>query len=83
MKKYNSIILAAGHGTRMNSNKAKVLHKILDKTLIECVLSSLEFAGIKEKIIIVGDHKEDVINNLVNKKDFFALQIKLFYLLSY
>lgn len=74
MKKYNSIILAAGHGTRMHSNKAKVLHKILDKTLIECVLSSLKFAGINDKIIIVGDHKEDVIKSLDKQNVIFAEQ---------
>ncbi len=76
MNKYNSIILAAGKGTRMNSNLPKVLHKILDKTLIECVLSTLDNAGIKEKIVVVGNQKEKVIESLAKEKIIFAEQEK-------
>ena len=32
-----TIILAAGEGTRMKSKKSKVLHKIVNRTLIDYV----------------------------------------------
>ncbi len=74
MNKYNSIILAAGQGKRMNSNIPKVLHKLFDKSLIDCVLSSLDLAGIQEKIIIIGAYKEKVLEALKGKNLIFAEQ---------
>lgn len=74
MNKYNSIILAAGQGKRMNSNIPKVLHKVFDKTLIECVLDALTCELIKNKIVIVGVGKEKVIDSLKDRDILFAEQ---------
>jgi len=55
-----AVILAAGEGKRMKSNKAKVLHKICGKTFIERVYESVKGAGIDETILVVG-HKADQV----------------------
>ena len=40
-----TIILAAGEGTRMKSKKSKVLHKIVNRTLIDYVYDASCDAG--------------------------------------
>lgn len=49
-----AIILAAGKGTRMNSDLPKVLHEAAGKTLLAWVLDALNDAGCKEQIVVVG-----------------------------
>lgn len=54
-----TIILAAGKGTRMKSETPKVLHKIMDKTLLGYVLDNVnEIAD--ESFVIVGHQAEQV-----------------------
>jgi len=54
-----SIILAAGKGTRMKSDKIKVLHSVAGKAIIKHVLNTLD--GLNSKIInVIGHQKEKV-----------------------
>jgi len=69
------IILAAGLGTRMKSNKAKVLHEILGKPMISHVLSSAcDVAG--DDVIVVVGHQADKVKAACLKVNpvSFALQ---------
>lgn len=61
-----SIILAAGKGTRMKSEKPKVLHEIFNKPLVGWVLSVCENAGSLENIVVVG-HKGEEVSKFVSK----------------
>ena len=54
-----TVILAAGKGTRMKSNTPKVLHKIMDKTLLGYVLDNVKNIS-QESFVIVGHHAEEV-----------------------
>ena len=54
-----TIILAAGKGTRMKSNTPKVLHKIMDKTLLGYVLDNVKNIS-QESFVIVGHHAQEV-----------------------
>ena len=49
-----AIVLAAGKGTRMNSDLPKVLHEAAGKTLLAWVLDALNDAGCQEQIVVVG-----------------------------
>lgn len=60
-----SIILAAGKGTRMKSNKSKVLHEIFGKTLLGYVLDNVKNIT-NENFIIVG-HCADEVEKYVNE----------------
>lgn len=60
-----SIILAAGKGTRMKSAIPKVLHKIMDKTLLGYVLDNVKNI-VDESFVIVGHQAEEVENYLKN-----------------
>jgi bifunctional UDP-N-acetylglucosamine pyrophosphorylase/glucosamine-1-phosphate N-acetyltransferase len=66
MIEIHAIILAAGKGTRMNSNKPKVLHTIAD-------ISLLEHALIKAKIVcshvhVVYGHMGEMVRDSVTDK---------------
>ena len=54
-----SVILAAGKGTRMKSDKIKVLHPVAGTPIIKHVLNTLE--GLNSKIVnVIGHQKEEV-----------------------
>lgn len=56
-----SIILAAGKGTRMKSEKPKVLHEIFNKTLLGYVIDAVNNTKLAdENFIIVGHQAEQV-----------------------
>ena len=56
-----SIILAAGKGTRMKSDKPKVLHEIFNKTLLGYVIEAVNNTGLAdENFVIVGHQAERV-----------------------
>ena len=56
-----AIILAAGKGTRFNSELPKVLHKIQNKPMVHHVIESVNQSGITETCLVVGYQKETVI----------------------
>lgn len=59
-KNISAVILAAGKGTRMKSDKSKVLHEIFGKTLLGYVLDAVNKAGIEKSYVIVGHQSEEV-----------------------
>lgn len=61
MKIY-AIVLAAGKGTRMNSNKPKVVHEVLYKPMINHVVDELKAMGVDETIVVVGHEAQQVID---------------------
>ena len=66
-KELRVIILAAGKGTRMNSDLPKVLHKLHGKALIDYVIDESELLDPKEIILVVGFKKEQVIKHTKNR----------------
>jgi UDP-N-acetylglucosamine diphosphorylase/glucosamine-1-phosphate N-acetyltransferase len=54
------IILAAGMGTRMNSDKAKVLHEIQGRPMINYVVETARQVAGDDVIIVVGHQAEEV-----------------------
>lgn len=55
-----TLIMAAGKGTRMHSNKSKLVHKIYDKELVRRVVSLAKKIGSDEVVAVVGHLKEQV-----------------------
>lgn len=60
MKSTKTVILAAGHGTRMVSEKPKVLHEVGGKAMLDYVISASEAAGADDTVVIVG-YKADIV----------------------
>jgi bifunctional UDP-N-acetylglucosamine pyrophosphorylase/glucosamine-1-phosphate N-acetyltransferase len=68
MAEFLSIILAAGKGTRMKSDKIKVLHKAAGKSIIKHVIYTLD--DLSTKIInVVGHQKDEVKSELKDLSD--------------
>ena len=59
MKKY-AVVLAAGKGTRMKSEKPKVVHEVLYKPMINHVVDELKALGVDEIIVVVGHGAKQV-----------------------
>ena len=55
-----TIIMAAGKGTRMKSNKSKLVHEIYGKPLVRRVVEVAERIGSDEIIAVVGHLREQV-----------------------
>lgn len=55
-----AVVLAAGKGTRMKSDLAKVLHELGDKPLLAHVLDALAPLAPKDTVVIVG-HQADAV----------------------
>ncbi len=66
--KLNSIVLAAGLGTRMKSNKAKVLHEAGGQALVEHVLDAASIAVSPENTIVVVGHQADKVQQLLSPR---------------
>lgn len=62
-----SIVLAAGKGTRMRSDKPKVLHKLMNKSMLEIVLDELTLANIEEHYLVLGYKKNEIIDHLAQE----------------
>ena len=74
-----AVILAAGEGTRMKSDLAKVLHEINGRTMIEHVLDALSEVSPSAIVVVVG-HQADAVRERLSGDDIdyagltFALQ---------
>ena len=55
-----AIVLAAGEGTRMKSNHAKVSHQSLGKPMIRWVVDATIAAGCERVVVVVGSHADEV-----------------------
>ena len=57
------IILAAGLGTRMKSDKAKVLHEVAERPMILYVVEAARKAAGDDIIVVVGNQAQNNIRN--------------------
>lgn len=55
-----AVILAAGHGTRMKSEKAKVLHEIGGRAMIAHVINAASALQPQRMAVVIGDHAPEV-----------------------
>ncbi len=55
-----AVVLAGGKGTRMKSNKSKLVHKIYGKEIVLRSVENAKKAGIEEIITVVGHQREQV-----------------------
>jgi len=55
-----AVVLAAGKGVRMKSERPKVLHEILGRPVLDFVLRNLRLAGVQDIVVVVG-HRADQV----------------------
>jgi bifunctional UDP-N-acetylglucosamine pyrophosphorylase/glucosamine-1-phosphate N-acetyltransferase len=59
-REFAAVILAAGKGTRLKSGLHKVLHNIAGRPIIEHLMASVEGLAPARTIVIVGDERQQV-----------------------
>ena len=67
------VILAAGQGTRMKSKIPKVLHKVLDKPMLDHVMEAAQVVTNHKPIVVIG-HMSDMVREHLGDKAEIALQ---------
>ena len=55
-----AIVLAAGEGTRMRSNRPKVLHEVAGRSMLAHVLAAVTQAGAEGLALVIGPNRDDV-----------------------
>ncbi len=55
-----AVILAAGKGTRMKSARAKVLHRVFGRPMVNHVVERVRAAGIRNVVVVTGHQAEEV-----------------------
>ena len=62
------VILAAGKGTRMNSERPKVLAPVLDRPMIDHVLDSVYKVGLSRRPLVVVGYKGNLVRNQIRDR---------------
>jgi bifunctional UDP-N-acetylglucosamine pyrophosphorylase / glucosamine-1-phosphate N-acetyltransferase len=55
-----AIVLAAGEGTRMKSDRPKVLHEVTGRSMLGHVLAAVGEAGVEAVAVVIGPGRDDV-----------------------
>ncbi|MEA3225697.1 MAG: NTP transferase domain-containing protein [Planctomycetota bacterium] len=69
-----AIILAAGGSTRMNTQRAKVLHEVCGRPMLAYVLQACRKVGIKRVYVVVGFASEQVKSRFADAEDIVWVQ---------
>ncbi|MFP4083220.1 MAG: bifunctional UDP-N-acetylglucosamine diphosphorylase/glucosamine-1-phosphate N-acetyltransferase GlmU [Candidatus Aminicenantes bacterium] len=76
MKQFLALILAAGEGTRFKSEKIKVLHTLMGKSMLQLVLDNVLRLRPQRVSVVVGCQREKVREEISSKKVGFVFQRK-------
>jgi bifunctional UDP-N-acetylglucosamine pyrophosphorylase/glucosamine-1-phosphate N-acetyltransferase len=68
------VVLAAGKGTRMRSEKAKVLHELAGRSLLLHALEALDPLAPEQTVVVVGHQAEAVRASVESRTPAFAVQ---------
>jgi bifunctional UDP-N-acetylglucosamine pyrophosphorylase/glucosamine-1-phosphate N-acetyltransferase len=74
MRPLHIVILAAGKGTRMRSDRSKVLHRLAGRPLIDYVLDAARAVGPASATVVVGHQAESVRTALQDRGYEFVVQ---------
>ncbi|KAA3604169.1 MAG: UDP-N-acetylglucosamine pyrophosphorylase [Calditrichaeota bacterium] len=74
MQSFTTLILAAGKGTRMKSDLAKVLNEMAGKPLVHHVIKAAKESGSEKIVLIIGHQADRVKESTAEFGVFYALQ---------
>ncbi len=72
-----ALILAAGEGKRMRTDKAKVIHQVNGRAMIEWVYEAARDAGIEQCVAIVGHKAEQVMEYMGDRVEYVLQEQRL------
>ena len=68
-----AVILAAGQGTRMKSKRAKILHPVAGKPMVEYSVDAAAFAGASQTVLVIG-HQGDQVRAALGERVIYVEQ---------
>jgi NDP-sugar pyrophosphorylase family protein len=74
MEQLTALILAAGKGTRMESELPKVLHKCAGKPMVRHVIEAAKAAG-AERIVVIAGYKSEEVRNFFGDSFYFGVEV--------
>src|SRR6266516_204787 len=74
MENLCAVILAAGKGTRMRSNRAKVLHNLCGTPMLRLVYSAVAALDPEQVFVVIGQDAERVCGSLESFPAYFVHQ---------
>ena len=72
-RRVSAIVLAAGEGTRMRSDRPKPLHLLCGRAMVRYVLDALTGCAVERAVVVVGHGAERVVKKLQEEPLPFAL----------
>jgi bifunctional UDP-N-acetylglucosamine pyrophosphorylase / glucosamine-1-phosphate N-acetyltransferase len=75
-----AVVLAAGEGTRMKSDRPKVLHEIANRSILGHVMAAVTKVGSTNVAVVVGPDREDVAKearNIIPEAQIFVQRERL------
>ena len=73
MSSFTTLILAAGKGTRMESELPKVLHHCAGKPMVRHVMEAAEGAG-SDRIVVIAGYKSEMVHEELRDEVLYAEQ---------
>lgn len=73
-KKFCALVLAAGKGTRMKSDLAKVLHVLMGKPLLHYSIEAARRAGAEKIVVVIGHQAQKIREKFHNSGCIFVEQ---------
>ncbi|MBT3206577.1 MAG: bifunctional UDP-N-acetylglucosamine diphosphorylase/glucosamine-1-phosphate N-acetyltransferase GlmU [Gammaproteobacteria bacterium] len=70
------VILAAGKGSRMKSNKPKVIHDVAGKPMLQHVVDTSKSLNPEQVIVVIGHESEQVIETMQGQNLIFVEQVE-------
>src|SRR5512135_2603695 len=67
--KVQCVILAAGQGTRMKSERPKVLHSIVGKPMVQYAIEAAYSIGSRRPIVVIGHGADEVQRTIGDRVD--------------
>lgn len=61
---HTAVVLAAGKGTRMKSERPKVMHAVAGRTMLSWVIDAVQATNPARVVVVVGHEAEQVIESL-------------------
>lgn len=76
LRSLNSVILAAGDGTRLNSKRPKVLHEVCGHPLLHYVLKVAADAEATRHVVVIGHEGQQVRESFCGRDDLVFVEQK-------
>ena len=73
----SAIILAAGKGTRMNSDIPKVMHKVCDQEMLSHIVNNCKKANVQRVVTVVGYGKDLIMDTMKDRCEYAHQDVQL------